>query len=86
MANWRYKIELNKVISQVSEDFDLSQFEEPCPENVRVALAEECEKAAPLRRFGRQLRDASSIAEVNRILDSVFSEADQQLVWCGLPE
>lgn len=84
MANWRYKIELNQAISQVTEDYDLSRVEEPCPEEVRDILAKECEKAAPLRRFGQQFRDAKSIAEVNRILNDVFEEADKKLVWCGL--
>jgi hypothetical protein len=84
MSNWRYKIELNGVIERVSEDFDLTRVEEPCPEEVRDALAAECEKAQPLYRFGQQFRDAKSIAEVNRILDSVFTVADEKLVWCGL--
>lgn len=84
MTNWRYRIKLNEVIERVSEDFDLTRVEEPCPEEVRNALAEECEKAQPLYSFGQRLRDAGSIAEVNRILDTVFDVADQKLVWCGL--
>jgi len=84
MVNWRHRIELNETLERVSDEFDLTRHEEPCPEEVREALAVECEKAPPLQRFGRQIREAKSIAEVNRILDTVYSVADEQLVWCGL--
>lgn len=84
MANWRHKIELNQAINKVSEEYDLTRLEEPCPVEVRDALAVECEKVFPLRRFGKKFRDAKSIAEVNRILDDVFDVADKKLVWCGL--
>jgi len=84
MANWQHRIELNQVINQVSEDHDLTRLEEPCPEEVREAIAAECEKAAPLRHFGKKIRGAKSIAEVNRILTNVYSVADRELVWCGL--
>lgn len=84
MTNWRYRIKLNEVLERVSDEHDLSRHEEPCPEEVRNALAEECEKAAPLHHFGQQFRDAKSIAEVNRILHSVYDVADKRLVWCGL--
>lgn len=84
MANWQHKIELNQIIQQVSEDFDLSRLEEPCPEQARNALATEIEKAPPLTHFGPKIRDAKSIAEVNRLLEAIFSAADHNLVWCGL--
>lgn len=80
---WRYEINLNVVLSELGEEFDLSRHEEFCPEEVRELLAKECEKARPLRRFATPIRDAQSIAEVNRILENVYDVADIQGVWCG---
>lgn len=83
MANWNYKIELNKVMTKVSNDFDLSNYEEECPKEVKEAIAIEVEKAIPLKHFAPKLRKAVSIAEVNRIIERVYNEADRSLVWCG---
>lgn len=82
--NWRHKIELNKVIADMTEKYDLSCFEEDCPSEVKTALASEVEKAFPLARFAYRLRNAKSIAAVNRLLAKIFNEADSQGVWCGL--
>lgn len=81
--NWRYKIELNKVLADMGDQFDLSCVEKRCPKAVKEALAKEVEKAAPLRRFASTILSAKSIAEVERILENVFNEADRSAVWCG---
>lgn len=83
MAKWHYKIQLNEVLEQASEDFDLSCFEKKCPKSVKTKLAAEVEKAPPLARFGARILRAVSIAEVNRVLSEVFDEADRSRVWCG---
>lgn len=83
MAAWRHKIELNKVIREASEKHDLSRFEEPCPEEVKIALAEEVKKAWPLQRFAGYITERKSIAELNRILENLFNAADREKVWCG---
>lgn len=82
--NWRYKIELRKVLSDMADQHDLERVEEPCPEEVKTAIATEIEKALPLHRFAKQIRQAKSIAAVNRILNKIYDEADQSAVWCGL--
>jgi hypothetical protein len=82
--NWRYKIELMKVLRNMSDKHDLECVEEPCPEEVKTAIVTEIEKAPPLRRFTKQIRQAKSIAAVNRILNRIYDEADQSAVWCGL--
>lgn len=84
MANWRYKIELNKVLTEMSEKHDLERHEEPCPKEVKEALAKELEKAWPLHRFCEKILNAKSIAQVNRILENVWNAADTEGVWCGL--
>lgn len=84
MANWKYKNELNKVIREMSEKHDLSNFEEPCPEEVKTAIVAELDKAEPLQRFRGSIKNAKTIAALNRILGRVFDEADLSKVWCGL--
>jgi hypothetical protein len=84
MANWREKIELNQTLNRVQESHDLSRFEEPCPDEVKSALATELEKSVWLKRHGARIRGADSIAEVNRILANVYDDADRHLVWCGM--
>ena len=81
--NWRHKIELNAVLAKTSEDFDLERVEEDCPEEVKKLLSEEVKKAWPLARFAPKIMNAKSIAEVNRILENVYNEADRRAVWCG---
>lgn len=83
MANWRYKIELGEVLRQISENYDLNRAEEDCPVEVKIAVATEVEKAAPLAHFGKRIRRAKTIAKVNRILQEVYNEADYSKVWCG---
>jgi hypothetical protein len=82
--NWRYKIELNKALTEMSEKYDLERHEEPCPKEVKEALASEIKKAWPLQRFCQKILDAKSIAQVNRILENVWNAADTERVWCGL--
>lgn len=82
--NWRHKIELNKVMSDVCDKHDLSRVEEDCPEEVKEALATEIEKAWPIAHFCKKIRSAKSIAAVNRILERVYNDADRHAVWCGL--
>jgi hypothetical protein len=83
MANWQHKIELNQILKQASENHDLSREEEDCPAEVKTAIAAEVEKAAPLAHFGKLIRNAKSIAKVNRLLQQVYNEADYSKVWCG---
>ena len=84
MANWRFQIQLNKVLADQEEKHDFSRVEEPCPQECLEELAVEVSKAWPLARFAGQLRKAKSIAEVNRILENVYNAADTHRVWCGL--
>jgi hypothetical protein len=75
---------LNQILKQVSENYDLSREEEDCPAEVKEAIAVELEKAPPLKRFAEHIRNAKSIAKVNRVLDNVWDEADYSKVWCGV--
>lgn len=84
MVAWRYHIELNKVLDELNEQFDLSRYEEDCPSEVKEAIVKEISKAMPLKRFVPTLRDSLSIAEVNRVIQCIYDEADRSLVWCGL--
>ncbi len=81
MAKWTDKISLNRVVRQVDEKHDLSQHELPCPQEACNALAVECEKSANLACYGPLLRRAGSIAEVNRILEAVYADADRFRIW-----
>lgn len=84
MANWRWTIDLKGILNKAADEHDLEKVELPCPDPVRNALAEEVSKAPPLRRFAGAIRAAETIAEVNRILNRVYEEADYAKVWCGL--
>ena len=84
MAAWTQKIDIHGVIGRADKKYDLSRLEEDCPEEVKADLAAEVEKCC-LWRFAPRLREARSIAEVNRILEAVFNAADRERVWCGLP-
>lgn len=83
MANWKYKIDLNKVISEMSDKHDLSYVEEDCPQEVKDAIAGEIRKAEPISYLAGRILNCKSIAAVNRALGRVFEEADRRLVWCG---
>jgi hypothetical protein len=83
--NWRYKIDLNQVIAELMDDYDLTCMEEDCPPEVKERLIAEISKATPLLRFIDQLQEVKSIAAVNRVLSDVYDEADVSKVWCGLP-
>lgn len=83
MANWKHRIQLNEVLEKVNDEYDLSEFERPCPAKVKAMLAAEVEKAPPLRGFAPVIQKAKTIAELNRVLARVFDVADEQLVWCG---
>lgn len=84
MARWLYTIDLSGVLNKVGESYDLTRFEEDCPDDVKEAIAAEVEKAPPLARFAELFRNAKSIAEVNRVLNDVYDVADRQRVWCGI--
>lgn len=84
MANWKQKINLNQILEQLSEEFDLSEVERPCPTVVKNKIANEVERVTVLKPFGKQIRKSRSIAAVNRILEQVFQVADENLVWCGM--
>ncbi len=81
MADWRYRIALNKVIEEMNEKHDLSRQEDPCPQEVLDALSKEVSKAPPLVHFVGRIKRAKTIAALNRILEIVYDEADRFLVW-----
>ena len=81
--NWQFKIELNSLISILDDEFDLSRYEEDAPVEVKEKLALEVSKVWPTARFANKFREAKTIAEVNRILESVFDTCDKHRVWCG---
>lgn len=81
---WLYKIELNAAIRANDEEFDLSRHEEPCPPAALERLAAEVEKAQPIAHIAPAIREAKSIAEVNRLLAEVYDVADRRSVWCGM--
>lgn len=84
MTRWIEKIELNAVLSQVQDEFDLSIVEEDCPAEVKERLATEIEKSFHLRHLAHRIREAKAIAAVNRALNDIYDEADAMKVWCGL--
>jgi hypothetical protein len=84
MTEWRHKINLAGVMFKCAEEHDLAHVEEDCPEEVKEAIATEIVKAWPLKRFAQTIRQAKSIAEVNRILENIYDEADRSSVWCGI--
>ena len=84
MTNWLYEIDLAGVLKQASEEYDLSCVEKPCPLKVKRALAAELRKASPIAFMSAAITKAKSIAEVNRVLNSVYDVADRRNVWCGL--
>lgn len=84
IANWQHRINIIGVLADANTRHDLSCVEEDCPDDVKEALAKEVEKAWPVAQFASKLREAKSIAAVNRVLDNMFDEADRSLVWCGM--
>ena len=83
MANWKYKIELGRVMDEMCDKHDLSRFEEELPQEVKDAISAELAKAPPLARFAKRIKGAKSIAEGNRILNDMFDVADEKRVWTG---
>ena len=83
MAIWKYKIELGRVMDEMSDKFDFSRLEEDCPQEVKEAIAVEISKAPPLARFAKKVKSVKSNAEMNRVLDSIYDVADDELVWTG---
>ncbi len=81
MADWRYRIALNKVIEEMNEKYDLSHQEDPCPQEVLDALSKEVSKAPPLVHFVGRIKRVKTVAALNRALSEVFDEADRFLVW-----
>ncbi len=84
MANWQENIDLNGVLAKVGDEFDLSCVEKKCPKPVKDAIVAEIGKSSRLRNYGPLIQRARSIAEVNRILERVYNEADRIGVWCGM--
>lgn len=83
MTNWREKIELYKVIREVQAEFNLSDDSDVCPIEVKEKLAAEIEKSWLLSTYGRKIREAITVEDVNNILDKVFDRADSNRIWCG---
>ena len=83
MANWQYKINLLGVLEKANDDHDLSIHEDPCPEDVKEAIALEISKAPPLKYLANRVKNCKTIAALNRILNRIFDVADVSLVWCG---
>ena len=86
MANWKYKINLNGLITTLTEEYDLTDDDSFCPDPVKKQLAEEVKKAFPLSHFAVMLLEAETVGDVNSILADIFDDADRKLVWCGFPE
>lgn len=83
---WESSIELNAVLSEVNDEFDLSRHEEDCPTEVKERIAAEVRKSPQLEYLADDLLECESIAEFNRMLNCVFDEADAERVWCGFPK
>lgn len=83
MSVWKYKIELNQVLRDMSNTFDLTCVEEPCPKSVKRAIAKELEKVPGLVPLSKKAMRVKSIAAMNRLLEEIFDAADRQLVWLG---
>lgn len=85
--NWRYKIDLNAVISRLNHEKQLDDWEDdkPVPESTKEALATELEKL-PVASFASEVRHAETICDVNHILDQVLYYCDRNRIWCGFPE
>ena len=81
---WRYRTDLANVLVNAAEKYDLSRFEEDCPEEVKEMIAAEIAKAFPLKRFVAPIKACKSIAELNRLLDKIYDAADLNRVWCGI--
>ena len=81
--NWREKIELNAVLDKCNEKYDLSCVELNAPEEVKEWISQEIRKSIWLNRHITPIKNAKTIAELNRILERVFNDADQYKVWCG---
>lgn len=82
---WKETINIHGVLDNANAKHDLSRVEEPCPGNVKEELAREVEKSTALKTFAPRIRNAKSIAAVNRVLNKVFNAADANLVWVGMP-
>ncbi len=83
--HWKHKINLNGVISEMNEKYDLSCHEKKCPKEVKAAIAAEIAKAPPLVQFVNGVKACKTIAELNRKLQFIWDEADSARVWCGFP-
>lgn len=84
MANWQEKLELNTILSDLSDKYDLERLEEPVPEEVKTAIATELKKSRWLVQYASKIENSKSIAETNRVLEKVYDAADRHLVWLGL--
>jgi hypothetical protein len=82
---WDYKINLNGVISQMNDKYDLSCHEKRCPKEVKSVIAAEIAKAPPLAGFVPGVKACKTIAELNRKLSVIWDKADSARVWCGFP-
>ena len=82
---WIEKISLNQAIDKANERYDLSRLEEPVPDEVKLLINNEIARSRFLKRFTNRISNAGSIAQLNRILDSIFDDADRNRVWCGMP-
>jgi hypothetical protein len=68
----------------ILNQFDLSRAEADCPTELKEAIAAELAKAPPLVKFVELVRRRKSIADLNRLLESIYDEADETGVWCSL--
>ena len=85
MTKWRYKIKLNEVNTALDALHDFSITEDPVPQPILEAVAHEVEKAWPLKRFAKDIRNATCTAHLNRILTRLWDHADLEKVWTGMP-
>ena len=80
MSRWQYKIDLGSILAE----FDLSRGEEDCPAELKEAIAAELAKAPPLVKFVELVKRRKTIADLIRLLEGIYDEADATGVWCGL--
>lgn len=78
--NWRYEIDISGVLL-TAPDLDDN---DPVPDDLRLALADELMKASPLHRFAPLMLEVESVSELNDLLDRIYDAADRSRVWCGL--
>ena len=82
---WSEKIDLNRLLTKLDEEYDLERVEENCPQAVKEAIVAEIRKSTWLASYAEDVLACKSIAAVNRCLQKIYDVADIRRVWCGMP-